>query len=318
MTGQIIIAYLADLIFGDPRWLPHPVVMMGKGIALSERLLLRPGLTERGKKWAGCVLVGLVVGGTWVLAEGSLRLARCYDWRLGVAVSIFLAYTTLATRSLGREASSVVERLGAGDTTGARKRLAGLVSRDTRHLDDSEICRAVVETVAENTSDGIVAPLFYLGIGGPALALAYKAVNTLDSMVGYRNSRYLDFGWASARLDDAANFLPSRITALLIVWVSFVLGRDWKKALETAWREGRNHESPNAGFPEAAVAGALGIRLGGPSVYFGEVLQKPYIGKAFEPVSVQRAGESIGIMFGVSLAMVAAVAVTLMLVSALS
>lgn len=314
MTGQILIAYILDLILGDPRWLPHPVVLMGKGIAFFEKRLSRPGMTERGKRIAGCALAVGLVFGTWLLAEGLLCLTRSCDWRLGLAVSIFLAYTTLATRSLHREATAVVAHLAHHDRIRARKRLAGLVSRETQGLEDPEICRALIETVAENTSDGIVAPLFYLGIGGPALALAYKAASTLDSMVGYRSARYLHFGWASARLDDVANFIPARITAFLMVGIAWVLGKDGKRAIVTVWREGRSHESPNAGLPEAAMAGALRIRLGGPSTYFGQIHEKPYMGKAIEPLSLHKAEESMGIMVGVSLAMVTGVVLTRVLI----
>jgi adenosylcobinamide-phosphate synthase len=310
MTGQIVIAYVLDLVFGDPRWLPHPVVLMGKGVTFLEKRLLRPSMTRKAKRLAGCVVVVVLVFGTWLLANALLNLTSTYGSGLGLAVSIFLAYTTLATRSLHREATAVMERLKNDDIAGARRRLAALVSRDTQDLDHSGISRALVETVAENSSDGIVAPLFYLGIGGPALALAYKAINTLDSMVGYRNARYVDFGWASARLDDVANFIPARITVLLTVVVARVVGREWKCAFVAAWEEGRNHESPNAGFPEAAMAGALGVQLGGPSVYFGQVHKKPYIGSAKEPLSIQKVGESIQIMLGVSVAMVIGVALT--------
>jgi adenosylcobinamide-phosphate synthase len=173
-----------------------------------------------------------------------------------------------------------------------------------------------VETVAENASDGIVAPLLYLAIGGPAWALAYKAVNTLDSMVGYRNSRYVDFGWASAKLDDLANFIPARVTAFLMVVVTYVFGRDWKSSFRTVCREARNHESPNAGFPEAAMAGALGVRLGGPSIYFGRTHEKPYIGSAEEPVSAHKVRESLRIMIGSSIAMVMGVVLMRMALSA--
>jgi adenosylcobinamide-phosphate synthase len=307
MTGQIPIAYVLDLIVGDPRWIPHPVVFMGKAIGWLEKGRLRQGMTRATKRLAGCVLAAVLVLGTWFLADAVLRLTSRVDPRLGLAVSVFLAFTTLATRSLYRETAAVVAHLKRNEIDGARELLAGLVGRDTEGLDDSEICRALVETVAENTSDGIVAPLFYLGIGGPGLALAYKAVNTLDSMVGYRTARYIDFGWASARLDDLANFIPARITALLTVVVATVLRKDGKRAWITARREGRNHESPNAGFPEAAMAGALQVRLGGPSAYFGETQEKPYIGLAGQPLSSHKVMESLRIMMGVSVAMVLAV-----------
>jgi adenosylcobinamide-phosphate synthase len=310
MTAHITIAYLLDLILGDPRWLPHPVVLMGRGITAMERCLWRAGGTARRQRLAGMVLTVILVGGTWILAEGLLRLTQHAGWIWGAIASVFLAYTTLATRSLHREAEAVIVRLAKQDRVGARERLAGLVSRETQHLDDDEICRALIETVAENTSDGIVAPLFYLGLGGPALALVYKATSTLDSMIGYRNERYLHFGWAAARLDDAANLIPARITALLMVGIAFVLGKDWRGALRTVRREAGHHESPNAGFPEAAVAGALRIRLGGPSTHFGKTHEKPHLGEAHEPLSVAKARESVQIMIGVSVAMATGVVLT--------
>jgi adenosylcobinamide-phosphate synthase len=304
MTDQIVIAYILDLILGDPRWLPHPVVLMGKGISIFEKRLLRPDLTEKGKRVAGCVLAVTLVFGTWFVAGALITITGSYSPKLSLAISIFLAYTTLATRSLYTETVAVMTRLENHDIVGAKRRLAGLVSRETQGLDDSGVCRALVETVAENTSDGIVAPLFYLGIGGAPLALAYKAINTLDSMIGYRTSRYIDFGWASARFDDVANFIPARITALLMIVVASILGKDWKTAFVTVRKEGRNHESPNAGFPEAAMAGALGIRLGGPSVYFGQICEKPFMGSAREPLSVKKVKESLCIMIGVSILMI--------------
>lgn len=303
MTVQIIIAYLLDLVFGDPHWLPHPVVLMGRAITTLEKCLCRAGGTPNRLRLAGVVLTVILVGATWILAESVLRLTHHAGWIWGAIVSVFLAYTTLATRSLYREANAVIVRLANHDRPGARDRLAGLVSRDTQHMDDDEICRALIETVAENTSDGIVAPLFYLGFGGPALALVYKAINTLDSMVGYQNDRYLHFGWAAARLDDVANFIPARITALLMVGVAFLLGKDWTGALRTVRRDARRHESPNAGFPEAAVAGALRIRLGGPSTHSGTIREKPHLGDTHEPLSVGKARESVQIMLGVSMVM---------------
>jgi len=310
MTTHITIAYLLDLLLGDPRWLPHPVVLMGKAITAMEGCLRRAGGTARRQRLAGVVLTVVLVGGTWILAESLLRLTQHAGWIWGAMASVFLAYTTLATRSLYREADAVIVRLAEHDSVGARKRLAGLVSRETRHLKDDEICRALIETVAENTSDGIVAPLFYLGLGGPALALVYKAINTLDSMIGYRNERYLHFGWAAARLDDAANLIPARITALLMVGTAFMLGKDWRGALRTVRRDAGRHESPNAGFPEAAVAGALRIRLGGPSIHFGRVYEKPHLGETHEPLSVAKARESVQIMIGVSMAMATGVVLT--------
>jgi len=176
-----------------------------------------------------------------------------------------------------------------------------LVSRDTDHLDEKAICRALIETVSENTSDGIVAPLFYLLIGGPPLAMAYKAINTLDSMVGYRNDRYRYLGWASARGDDLANLIPSRLTALLFIFSSFILRKKWREAWKVTLKDGRKNLSPNSGYPEAAVAGALGVRLGGRSFYFGKAEEKPFIGNAERPIGVNQVKESLYLMIVSSL-----------------
>jgi adenosylcobinamide-phosphate synthase len=195
-----------------------------------------------------------------------------------LACSIFFAYATLATRDLHVQTRRVLQALEAGDLDHARKQLSFLVGRDTAHLDQPEILRALVETIAENISDGVIAPLFYLGLGGPPWAMTYKAINTLDSMVGYKNERYRNIGWASAKLDDAANFIPARLSGFIIVISAFLLRRPWRDALRILWRDRRNHESPNSGWPEAATAGALGVQLGGLNYYFGERSQKPFIG----------------------------------------
>jgi adenosylcobinamide-phosphate synthase len=187
------------------------------------------------------------------------------------------------------------------DLNRAREEVGFLVGRETNHLDEKEICRALIETVSENTSDGIVAPLFYLVIGGPALAMAYKALNTLDSMVGYRNDRYRYFGWASAKGDDVANFLPSRLTALLFVFSSFIVGKRWRGAWRAAWRDGGKNPSPNSGYPEAAMAGALGVQLGGENLYFGRIEEKPLIGESERPVDRNVAKESLLLMISTSL-----------------
>jgi adenosylcobinamide-phosphate synthase len=194
--------------------------------------------------------------------------------------------------------------LEQGDLPLARKEVGFLVGRNTDHLDEKEICRALIETVSENTSDGIIAPLFYLLIGGPPLAMAYKALNTLDSMVGYRNERYRYLGWASARGDDVANLIPSRLTALLFVLSSIILRKNWRGAWRTTWKDGRKNPSPNSGYPEAAMAGALGVQLGGKNFYFGRVEEKPLIGEPERPIDRNVAKESLRLMIANSLSVV--------------
>lgn len=193
-------------------------------------------------------------------------------------LSIFMGYFTLATRDLHVETRRVLKALEAGNLARARQELSFLVGRDTAHLSEPEVIRALVETIAENLSDGVIAPLFYLGLGGPPWAMTYKAINTLDSMVGYKKERFRHMGWASARLDDAANFIPARLSGGLVVISAFLLGKPWRDSLEILRRDRRQHQSPNSAWPEAATAGALGVQLGGLNYYGGQPSPKPFIG----------------------------------------
>ena len=221
LNGTILLfAFAVDLILGDPRWLPHPVRGIGWTIQRTEKVLRRFAKTPLAEKAAGVLLVVLIVSLVSFLSQFLIRSFFRFSLSFGFALSVFLAYTTFAARDLGNAATAVLRHLDAGEIVQARTELSMIVGRDTVDLDDQDIARAVVETVAENTSDGVIAPLFYLAMGGPVLALAYKAVNTLDSMVGYRNERYINFGWAAARVDDIANFIPARITAVLICLVA--------------------------------------------------------------------------------------------------
>lgn len=241
---------------------------------------------------AGILLAGTVCAAVFAATHLSIRWAADWSRPAGLALSAFLAYTTLAARDLHVETRKVLRALEAKDLAGARRELSFLVGRDTAQLDEPEILRALVETIAENISDGVIAPFFYLGLGGPALAMTYKAVNTLDSMVGYKNERLRHIGWASAKLDDAANFLPARLSGLLIALAALVLGKSWRESLRVLRRDRRKHESPNSAWPEAAMAGALGLRLGGLNSYFGEPGRKPFIGdprKTFDPGDVRAA-----------------------------
>ncbi|MBE9529145.1 MAG: cobalamin biosynthesis protein CobD, partial [Proteobacteria bacterium] len=226
-----------------------------------------------------------------------------YSAPLFIGLSIYLVWASLSIRSLGAEARAVLTALETEGIESARRRLSRIVGRDTGALTKEEIIGAASETVAENTSDGIIAPLFYLAIGGPPLMIAYKAVNTLDSMVGYKNERYRDFGSAAARTDDIANYLPARLTAALMVILSFVLRYDFMGALKTVIRDGRKHPSPNAGIVEAAVAGALNIRFGGPATYGGVVTDKPYIGSGERRATAAELGATIRIMVGAAFLM---------------
>src|SRR4030066_14393 len=255
-----ITAYLLDIVIGDPKWFPHPVSYIGRGINLLEKILLKVASAPIWKRGAGIITVVIVVSFTYLIAFFLVKAFYSINSLLGEIVSILIAYTTISVNDLAKEAKGVFTALKEDNIIDARKRLSSIVGRDTKDLDENGVIRAAVESVAENTSDGIIAPLFYLAIGGPALALAYKAVNTLDSMIGYKNERYKDFGWASARLDDLANYIPARITGILIAIASAIIFYSLftiHYSLKMMLRDGKNHSSPNSGFPEAAIAGAI-------------------------------------------------------------
>ncbi len=276
-------AYVLDLLLGDPRFLPHPVVLMGRATLILEQAARRFARSAASQLAAGALIVIVLVGSAaaagWLLLEAAARVSPAGE----LLLAVILGWTTLATRSLLEHGAAVTRALEAGDLVRAREQVARIVGRDTEALDESGVARAVIETVAESSCDGVVAPLFYLAVGGPALALAYKAVNTLDSMLGHREPPYLYLGRAAARLDDLANLLPSRLTALGICLAAFSTGRSAPSAWRTWRRDGRKHESPNAGHPEAAMAGALGVRLGGANRYDGQPVERPLLGGEFPP-----------------------------------
>ncbi len=275
LSLALILAFLLDLLLGDPPWLPHPVraiawVATG-GERLWRRLLPWPGL-------AGALTVFTVLAATFLVTWGLLRLASLAHPAAGNLMTVYLLYSSLAARDLARHSRRVYQALAAGDLELARRRLAMIVGRDTEGLDEAGVCRAAVESVAENIVDGVTAPLFWALLGGPVAALLYKAVNTMDSLFGYRNERYREFGLVPARLDDLANYLPARLTALLVVASAGLPGYSPTNALRVWRRDRRRHASPNSGQSEAAVAGALGIQLGGPARYFGRLEDKPCLG----------------------------------------
>jgi adenosylcobinamide-phosphate synthase len=308
---EISAAYVLDLIFGDPAGYPHPVRLIGKTISLLEKRFFQWAHSPLMQGFLGVTLAVTIVAGAGILTWVVIRITEWVHPLFSSAISIFFAYTTLATRNLYDEPRKVIRALEQGNLNLARKEVGFLVSRETDHLDEKEICRALIETVSENTSDGIVAPLFYMVIGGPPLAMAYKALNTLDSMVGYRNDRYRYLGWASARGDDLANLIPSRLTALLSILSSLILGKNWKATWKIGWRDGRKNPSPNSGYPEAAMAGALGVQLGGKNFYFGRIEEKPLIGDPERLIDRKVAKESLHLMVVNSLiAVIIAILVT--------
>lgn len=272
------IAFLLDLKLGDPQSWPHPVRWIGELISKTEAMIRSRCKTESGLQLGGIVLWLVVVGAAWLASYWVLRLAFGIQFWLGCAVEVWMIYTTLATRSLSDAADQVYQALKKGDLAESREKLSWIVGRDTAELAPPQIARAVTETVAENTVDGVIAPLFFLMLGGAPLAMAYKAVNTLDSMVGYKTPKFQAIGMFSARADDVANWIPARLGWLLLALAAWWLKLDYRQALHIGWRDRYQHKSPNSGWSEATVAGALGVRLGGPNTYFNQRVEKPWIG----------------------------------------
>lgn len=296
-------ACLLDAAVGDPRWFPHPVRWMGSIVNWCDRRVHQLLLSPAKQRMAGVLLaVGLPAG---AYATGTLLIwfGSTIGPLWGSAATVLLAWTTLAGRDLMDHVVSVQRALQSVSLTEARSAVGKIVGRDTEEMAESEIVRATVETIAESTADGIIAPLFYLIIGGAPLALAYKAVSTLDSMIGHLDDRYRWFGWASARLDDAANFIPARITALLLVLSAGIVSRSWP-AMQRAWqiviRDGGQHPSPNSGRPEAAMAGALGVQLGGVNRYDGRPIERPCLGDPDQPLTRAHIGRALRLMLWTS------------------
>lgn len=291
------LAWLIDFVIGDPpRW-PHPVRWIGHLINVVQRAVRRLCHSDRALRIGGGVMWLLVVGLTYAVAWGVLRLAAWVHPWLGWGVEVWMIFTVLAGRCLARSAEDVARPLRDNNLTESRIKLSWIVGRDTSALQPEQINRAVVETVAENTVDGIIAPLFFLLLGGAPLAMAYKAVNTLDSMVGYKHEKYRAIGMVSARLDDAANFIPARLSWLLISIAAWLCRLDAARAMRIGWRDRYNHSSPNCAWSEAAVAGALGIRLGGPNDYFGQRVEKPWIGDARRDIAIDDISRTIRLMW---------------------
>ena len=298
--------FVLDALFGDPAWLPHPVVYMGKAISKLEKFL-RPRLpkTPQGELLGGAIVAFCLPVGTFLLTGlvcwGAARLHPL----LGLAVQMFWCGQALAARGLVQESTNVYKELKKPDLPGARKAVSRIVGRDTAELTAEGVTKAAVETVAENASDGVIAPLLYMLIGGAPLALTYKAINTMDSMLGYKNEKYLYFGRIPAKLDDAANYLPSRLAALLWVAAAAFTHNDAKGAWKIWQRDRRNHASPNSAQTESACAGALGVQLAGPAYYFGEYYAKPTIGDALRPIEpedILRANQMMYVAYAFALA----------------
>ncbi len=289
---------------GDPHWFPHPVRLVGWLTTRFELILRRLPLSE---KVAGVFLTVIIVGGTWWVSTVLIGLAKAIYPPAGVTLSVVLLWTTLATKSLYAESNKVFDALRNKDLAKARQALSMIVGRDTQDLNEPETVRATLETIGENIGDGIIAPLFYALLGGAPLALAYKAGNTLDSMVGYKTERYQNFGWASARLDDLLNFVPARISGILMVAAAYLCNLDGKEAWRIFWRDRRKHPSPNSAHGEAAMAGALGVQLGGAISYQRSRSMKPLLGNSIRKLEPERIREAHRLMFITSLLGLAAV-----------
>lgn len=285
IAPALVLGFLMDLLVGDPRWLYHPVCIIGNAISLLEKgLRAMFPRTPAGEQAAGLLLVVLILTGSGGIPWLLLRLAFSLHTAAGIGLEAFFCYQMLAVRSLKTESMKVYTALKSGTLDDGRKAVSMIVGRDTQALDETGVVKAAVETVAENFSDGVIAPMFYMALGGPALMFLYKGINTMDSMVGYKNDRYLHFGRAAAKLDDAANFIPARLAAVFLTAAAYFGGFSGKDAWRIFLRDRFNHASPNSAQTESVMAGALQVQLAGNAFYFGKLYEKPTIGDAHRRV----------------------------------
>ncbi|HKK95179.1 MAG TPA: adenosylcobinamide-phosphate synthase CbiB [Anaerovoracaceae bacterium] len=301
LTLIIIGAYLIDLAIGDPRFLPHPVIFIGRLISYLEKLIRKMIKNER---VGGIILVIGVLLITGILTHGLIILAYKIYMPLGVILESLLIYQIMATKSLREESMKVARALDDSLEDG-RRAVSYIVGRDTKELDEKGVIKATVETVAENTTDGIVAPIIFCSIGGAGFGMIYKAVNTMDSMVGYKNEKYIKFGTAAAKLDDIVNYIPARITAIIMIIASGLLKMDMKNAIKVFKRDRYNHKSPNSAQTESVCAGALDLQLAGNSCYFGEVYEKPTIGDEIRKIEIEDIKRVNRLMYATSLIAIA-------------
>lgn len=283
--AAIIAGFILDLIFGDPHWLPHPICLIGNLIGFIEGNL-RPKLApnKNALLLGGALMVIIVLVISFAVPMAILLAAGMVSPWLAFALETLMCYQIFATKCLRDESMKVYDALHNNDLADARVKLSWIVGRDTQNLDEEEITKGAVETVAENTADGIIAPMFYMFLGGVPLAFLYKGINTMDSMVGYKNDKFLYFGRCAAKLDDLANLVPARITGLVMIAAAFLLGLNGPGAWKVFWRDRYNHLSPNSAMTESVTAGALNIQLGGDHFYFGKLVHKDTIGDNIRPV----------------------------------
>ena len=296
---DIILGFILDLIIGDPQNPIHPIRIIGSLCKFTEKIFRK--ILKKSLNIAGLLTWIVVVTIVFLFNYLLLKGANLISPNLGIIISTIMIYFCISTKALKVDGLKVVKFIIKDDIEGARKQLSYIVGRDTKNLDKEAILKAVIETVAENMSDGVIAPLFYAGIGGAPLAFLYKAVNTMDSMFGYKNDKYMEFGYFPAKLDDVFNYIPSRLSGYFIVIVSFILRLDYKSSFKIYNRDKYNHSSPNSAHPEAAVAGALKVRLGGANYYFGKLVEKPTIGDDIEKVDLNKLNITNNILYGTSI-----------------
>ena len=292
---EIILGFLLDLIVGDPQNPIHPIRIIGSLCKTVEKFFR--SILKRYLKVAGLLTWILVVFIVFIFNYLLLKVTYRINPSVTMILGSVMIYFCISTKALKIEGLKVVKYVIKDDIEGARKQLSYIVGRDTKNLDKESILKAVVETVAENMSDGVIAPLFYAGIGGAPLAFLYKAVNTMDSMFGYKNDKYIEFGYFPAKLDDVFNYIPARLSGYFIVAVSFILGLDYKNSFKIYKRDKNNHSSPNSAHPEAAVAGALNVQLGGPNYYFGKLVEKQTIGDDREKIDINKVNNTNNILY---------------------
>ena len=313
----LVIGYILDLIFGDPYWMPHPVRFIGNLISLLEKVIRRfISKTKRGEYIGGIILTAIVVSISMVIPLIIILIAKTINKYLALIVESFMCYQILATKSLKVESMKVYDELAKNDLPSARKAVSMIVGRDTKDLTFSGVAKAAVETVAENTSDGIIAPMIFIAIGGAPMGFFYKAINTLDSMVGYKNEKYMNFGRFAAKLDDVVNYLPARISAYQMILSSFFLKYDYKNAFKIYKRDRYNHASPNSAQTESVCAGALDIQLAGNAYYFGKLYEKPTIGDHIREINyddIKKANRLLYCTSFISIVIISIIKITIIL-----
>ena len=313
----LVMGYILDLIFGDPYWMPHPVRFIGNLISILEKVIRRfMPKTKRGEYIGGIILTVMVVSISMVIPLVIILIAKTINTYLALIVESFMCYQILATKSLKVESMKVYDELAKNDLPSARKAVSMIVGRDTKDLTFSGVAKAAVETVAENTSDGIIAPMIFIAIGGAPMGFFYKAINTLDSMVGYKNERYINFGRFAAKLDDVVNYLPARISAYQMILSSFFLRYDYKNAFKIYKRDRYNHASPNSAQTESVCAGALDVQLAGNAYYFGKLYEKPTIGDDIREINyddIKKANRLLYCTSFISIVIISVIKITIIL-----